>query len=196
MAAYKLILLPSDPLHPPLDRQQLAAELQAIKLIRNPVELDGEVFYPTGEQFLQQISFLGCSPMIELEPPTDPATLSANSANGKFCHVFLHCSSTLTLRADNQCPPPRCPDCRQPPSNWKAVITAWQQDPAQTEWHCDQCSYNGQLTDLSFRKAAGFGHTFIEIRGIYPSEAVPTDALLTNLQRLSGGPWKTIYIKE
>ena len=55
---------------------------------------------------------------------------------------------------------------------------------------------NGQLTDLSFRKAAGIGHTFIEIRGIYPSEAVPTDALLNRLQRLSGGPWRTIYIRE
>ena len=43
---------------------------------------------------------------------------------------------------------------------------------------------------------AGFGRTFIEIRGIYPSEAVPTDALLDKLQRLADGPWKTIYIKE
>jgi hypothetical protein len=196
VAAYKLILLPTDPLCPPLDCEQLAADLQAIKLIGEPVALDGGVFYPTGEQFLQLISFLGCSPTIELEPPTDPAAKSADSAAGKFCHVFLHCSTALTLRADSQCPPPRCPGCRQPATDWKAALTAWQQNPAQTDWSCDQCGYNGRLTELSFRKAAGFGHTFIEIRGIYPSEAVPTDALLTNLQRLSGGPWKTIYIKE
>lgn len=196
MAAYKLILLPTEPQCPPLDCAQLASELQAMQLIGQPVALDNGVFYPTGEQFLQHISFLGCSPMIELEPPSDPATLPADSAAGKFCHVFLHSSTSLCLRADKQCPAPRCPQCRQPFSGWRTTFSTYQQNPTLTDWNCSGCGFNGQLTDLSFRKAAGIGHTFIEIRGIYPSEAVPTDALLKRLQRLSGGPWRTIYIRE
>ncbi|MDH3970915.1 MAG: hypothetical protein OEU63_01955 [Gammaproteobacteria bacterium] len=196
MAAYKLILLPTEPQCPPLDCARLASELQAIQLIGEPVAVDNGVFYPTGKHFLQHISFLGCSPAIELEPPSDPAGLSADSAAGKFCHVFLHSSTSLCLRADQQCPPPRCPKCRQPCSDWRTTFSRGQQNPARTDWNCSGCGFSGQLTDLCFRKAAGIGHTFIEIRGIYPSEAVPTDALLNRLQRLSGGPWRTIYIRE
>ena len=167
-----------------------------MQLIGEPAALDNGVFYPTGKHFLQHISFLGCSPTIELEPPSDPATLPADSAAGRFCHVFLHSSTSLCLRADKQCPAPRCPQCRQPFSGWRTVFSTYQQNPTLTDWTCSGCGFNGQLTDLSFRKAAGIGHTFIEIRGIYPSEAVPTDALLNRLQRLSGGPWRTIYIRE
>jgi hypothetical protein len=196
VAAYKLILLPTDPLCPPLNCEQLAAELQAIKLIGEPVALGDDMFYPTGEHFLQLISFLGCSPTIELHPPADPVALSADSATGKFCHLFLCCTASLVFRVDSQCSPPCCPGCRQPVTDWKTATAAWQKNLAQADWACKHCGYSGQLTDLSFRKTAGFGHTFIEIRGIYPSEAVPTEALLTALQRLSGGPWKTIYIKE
>ena len=195
MTACKLILLPAEPQCPPLDREQLVSELQAIQMIGEPLALDNGVFYPTGEQFLQQISFLGCSPLIELEPPSDPATLSADSAAGRFCHVFLHCSISLCLHADKQCPAPRCPKCRQPFSDWRDAFSTFQQNPTLADWNCTGCGFSGQLSELSFHKAAGIGHTFIEIRGIYPAEAVPTDALLNRLQRLSGGPWRTIYIR-
>ena len=196
MASCKLILLPTEPQRPPLDCEQLASELQAIQLIGDAVALDNGLFYPTGEQFLQHISFLGCAPMIELEPPTDPTALSVDSAAGKFCHVFLHSSTSLCLRADRQCPAPRCPKCRQPFTDWRTALSNFQQNPALTDWNCTGCGFNGRLTELAFRKGAGIGHTSIEIRGIYPSEAVPTDALLNRLQCLSGGPWRTIYIRE
>ena len=196
MPAYKLILLPADPLCPPVNCEQLAGELQAIGLIGAAVALEGDVFYPTGDNFLQLVSFLGCSPMIELDPPADLTTLASASANGKFCHLFLSCTAALAFRADSQCPPPRCPECRQPLADWQTAIAAWKQHPEQSDWTCAACGFSGRLADLSFRKAAGFGRTFIEIRGIYPSEAVPTDALLALLQRLTNGPWKTIYLRE
>jgi hypothetical protein len=196
VAAYKLILLPADPLCPPLDCEQLAGELQAIGLIGERTALADDVFYPTGDKFLQLVSFLGCSPMIELEPPTDRTTLLTASAAGKFCHLFLNCTEPLVFRADNQCPPPRCPGCRQPAPDWQSAIKTWEEDTAQSDWTCTACNFTGQLTDLQFRKTAGFGRTFIEIMGIYPSEAIPTAALLSTLQRLTDGPWKTIYIKE
>jgi hypothetical protein len=196
VAAYKLILLPADPLCPPVNCEQLAGELQAIGLIGAPVALADDVFYPTGDNFLQLVSFLGCSPTIELDPPADLTTLVSASATGKFCHLFLDCTASLAFRADSQCPPPRCPECRQPVVDWQTAIEAWKQNTARSDWICANCGFTGQLTGLQFRKAAGFGRTFIEIRGIYPSEAVPTEALLGTLQRLTNKPWKTIYIKE
>ena len=196
MPAHKLILLPENPLCPPVDCGQLADVLQSIGLIGEPLELENRRFFPTGDRFLQLISFLGCSPMIELEPPTDRSTLASASADGKFCHLFLDCSKSLVFRTDSQCPPARCPDCRQPVADWRNIIENWKYNPAQADWTCASCDYHGPFTGLNLRKAGGFGRTFIEIRGIYPSEAVPTDTLLASLQRLTDAPWKTIYIKE
>ena len=196
MAAHKLILLPSDPDCPAVSIERLATELQAIGLIGPPRQLHNDSFYPTGEHFLQLITFLGCSPMIELQPPSDPASLASDSASGKFCHVFLGSSETMRFRADPRTPTPRCPACRAPLSDWPSRLQAWQTDPANCDWRCEQCRHTGNITALGFRKSAGFGRSFVEIRGIYPSEAVPGEALLNTLKSITGGDWSTLYIKE
>lgn len=196
MAAHKLILLPADPDCPAVSTDRLATELQAIGLIGPPRLLDNDRFYPTGAHFLQLITFLGCSPMIELEPPSDPVTLASDSAHGKFCHVFLSSSETLRFRADPRTPIPRCPACRAPLTDWQPLLHAWQTHPENSAWQCKQCGHRADITALSFRKSAGFGHSFVEIRGIYPSEAVPGEALLITLKSITGGNWSTLYIKE
>ena len=63
-------------------------------------------------------------------------------------------------------------------------------------WRCTHCGHTGHITGLGFRKSAGFGHSFVEIRGIYPSEAVPGEALLNALKSLTHDDWSTLYIKE
>lgn len=196
MAAHKLILLPADPTCPPVGIERLAGELQAIGLIGLPAKVDNDTFYPTGEHFLQLVSFLGCSPQIELQPPSDPVALAADSAAGKFCHVFLSSTDTLRFRSDPRTPAPRCPACRTPVADWQPRIQAWQTHPANSDWHCMQCGYTGEITGLGFRKSAGFGRSFVEIRGIFPSEAVPSEALLNTLKSITGGDWSTLYIRE
>ncbi len=196
MAAHKLILLPSDPDCAVVRADRLATELQAIGLIGPPRKLHNDIYFPVGEHFLQLIIFLGCSPMIELQPPSDPVTLAADSANGKFCHVFLSSSETLRFRSDPHTPVPRCPACRTPQADWQSRLQAWRDDPVHSDWHCRQCGATGDITGLSFRKTAGFGRSFVEIRGIYPSEAVPAETLLNTLKSLTHGDWSTLYIKE
>jgi hypothetical protein len=196
VTAHKLILLPTDPTCPPVSSGQLTGKLQAIGLIGAAREVNNDTFYPTGEHFLQLVTFLGCSPMIELEPPSDPERLAADSARGKFCHVFLSCSETLRFRADPRIPAPRCPTCRTAMTDWRTLLQAWQNNPANGNWRCTHCGHTGHITGLGFRKSAGFGHSFVEIRGIYPSEAVPGEALLNALKSLTHGDWSTLYIKE
>lgn len=196
MAAHKLILLPADPGCAPVASTALAGALQSIGLIGAARDVDGATFYPTGERFLQLLTFLGCSPMIELEPPVDPETLAADSRDGRFCHVFLESGDVLRFRMDARTPTPRCPQCHTPLANWPVTLQAWRDDPVNDHWHCPRCSASGNITGLGFRKTAGFGRSFVEIRGIYPSEAVPGDPLLKTLDTLSGCPWSTIYIKE
>jgi hypothetical protein len=196
VAAHKLILLPSDPTCPAVSTELLAEKLRAIGLIGPPARVNNETFYPTGEKFLQLISFLGCSPAIELEPPADPLLLAADSAAGKFCHVFLSSTDTLRFRSDPRTPAPRCPLCHTPLADWPSRLHAWQTDPENSDWHCTQCGYTGKITGLGFRKSAGFGRSFVEIRGIYPSEAVPGETLLNTLKSLTRGSWSTLYIRE
>lgn len=196
MSAYKLILLPADPHCPAVSTDRLAMELQAIGLIDRPHPLNGDRFYPAGENFLQLVSFLGCSPRIELEPPSDPETLAADSASGKFCHVFLDSSEILRFRSDPCAPVARCPTCRSPLANWQSRLQPWQDNRADSNWHCAQCGSSGDISALNLGKTAGFGHSFVEIRGIFPSEAVPSETLLNTLKSLTHEVWSTLYIKE
>jgi hypothetical protein len=196
MAAHKLLLLPANPSAKAVGLDVLAGHLQANGLIGAPVELQDGHFYPTGDRFLQLITFLGCSPLIELEPPANPAELESASAAGRFCHVYLRETSAIQFRADAATPHPRCRQCRAPQPEWRTWLQAWRADPVQDSWSCEACGFAGHLTDLVFRKTAGFGKTWVEIRGIHPSEAVPGEALLSTLRSLTHCNWNTLYIKE
>jgi len=197
MAAHKLLLHPADPQCPAIPTDVLVERLQSIGLIGEPVRLTAETIYPVGGHFLQLITFLGCSPMIELELPADAGSLEAGSKDGRFCHAAIADSGgNLQFRADEHKTEPRCPQCRKPDPHWREWLHAWEEDPQRLHWSCTSCGYTGELTDLNFRKSAGFGRNFIEIRGIYPSEAIPGEALLASLQTLTGCTWNTLYIKE
>ena len=196
LPAYKLILLPTDPDTGIDNCEQLVHPLQAIGFIGEPLSCREGVFYPVGEHFLQLVSFLGCSPMVELEPPVRNAELDAAVADGRFCHVMLTCKSTLQFRADPQTRPPRCPECGQAVSDWARHLQDWRDNPAETGWTCTACKQTAPLTRWVFRRTAGFGKVFVEIRGIHPSEAVPVESLLQTLRTVTGNPWHYMYIKE
>jgi hypothetical protein len=196
MSAPKLLMHPANPATAAVPEHRLAQELQAIGLIGEPISLETTVLYPVGEQFLQLVTFLGCSPAIELDPPRDRQELEAASVAGRFCHVFITSGEQLQFRGDSQTRTPRCPRCRTPEPNWTARLRAWQEKKHESDWSCQTCGYSGRLSDLVFRKTAGFGRTFLEIRGIYPSEAVPGQTLLDTLAAQSGEQWTTIYLRE
>jgi hypothetical protein len=196
VTAYKLLLHPDDPDRTPPGAETLAAGLQELGFIGAPVALAHGVFYPTGENFLQLLTFLGCSPAIELDPPADPAALEAARRRGSFVHVYVESGPQLRLRADPRTPPPRCPACRQPDADWSDAVDAWREDPAALAWTCPHCGYTGRLTDLRFRRTAAFARAWIEVRGIHPSEAVPNNALIARLRALAGCDWRYLYLQE
>ena len=108
MPAYKMLLHPAEPAWT-TEPGILASSLQALGLLSPPRPLGEDVYYPTGDQFLQLVTFLGCSPSIELDPPADQADLAAASASGQFCHAFITRSRQPRLRADARTTPvPRC----------------------------------------------------------------------------------------
>jgi hypothetical protein len=91
---------------------------------------------------------------------------------------------------------PRCPHCRKAENHWPSLIEQWRAVPGETGWECRACGHHGRLFDLNFRQRAAFGHSFIDIWGIHPAEAVPGEPLLDALVELSGCRWKYMYLQD
>ena len=197
MPAHKLLLYPDSPDFRPAEPAALPARLQDIGLAGDGFSVQGKTRYLAGEHFLQLITFLGCSPAIEFEPPAEPDMREAAAEQGSFCHISLSLPETRpAFRGGGTVPPPRCPACRKPVSGWQQALDDWRQAPESDAWVCGRCGHAGRIQDLDFRRHGGFARTFIEIWGIHPSEAVPVDALLTSLAGCSGTGWRYMYVND
>lgn len=184
MTAPKLVLHPAAATTE-LPPDVLAATLRELGLIGAAFPLDGRTHYRTGPGFLDHISFLGCAPAIELEPPAAEADAAARA--GQFCHVQLPDAGTpprLRLRPDLR---PRCRTCRCDID--PALIAI----PAAA---CPGCGTGIDPDRLNWRQAGGYAAQFLDIWGIHTAEAVPGDRLLDRLGGLSGCAWGFFYIED
>jgi len=136
--------------------------------------------YLIGSGFLQLVTFMGCSPYIELEPPAD---------GGKnFCHVQFHRTESPYLMFGANTRPPRCPACR------KALAVSPESLANREHVPCPHCGEVSDIRSLGWRRDAGFADVFIEVHSVFPGEAVPTEGLLNRLKTLGGGDWKYFYL--
>jgi hypothetical protein len=197
MTAHKLLLHPASPGYVPDEPAALLVHLQAIGLAGAHFQAGDESGYLAGEHFLQLITFLGCSPAIEFEPPDHPAERESAAARGAFCHLrAVFPGPDPVFRGSGEGRPPRCPACRRPARDWPQAVAAWRRSPGNNAWRCEHCGHAGRIHDLDFRHQGGFARTFIELWGIHPSEAVPVDALLSALATFSGCNWRYLYVND
>lgn len=138
--------------------------------------------YLIGSGFLQLVTFMGCSPHIELEPPPDGGT--------DFCHVQFHLTRSPQLQFGANTRPPRCPVCRKTLDISPASLAT---APGA---HCPHCGSESAIQSLGWRRDAGFADFFIEIHSVFPGEAVPTEGLLNRLKTLGGGDWRYFYLTQ
>ena len=144
--------------------------------------------YLVGPRFLQLITFLGCSPYLQLEPPAD--------GSDDFCYVVIRGPyQAPRLFAAGNTRPPRCPTCGKGLTEWRRLEPFWVTGGSVKKIDCLSCGHSASPAELDWRRKAGFGHYFIEIRGVFPEEAVPLPALLDFL-RGDGAPWRYFYLQE
>jgi len=148
-------------------------------------QLQDDDSYLCGDNFTQLITFMGCSPYLVFEPPAD--------GTDKYCHIKIHHYPSIRLLTGQQTAPPRCPACRQRIADWKKRIQEWTATPT-SNWHCPTCEKTSHAHQLDWRQSGGAGQLFIEIKNIFPGEAVPVDSLLKDLQDLSGLKWRYFYL--
>lgn len=160
-------------------------DLTALSACLNDIGLTGEKisdFFLCGSQFAQLITFMGCSPHLVMTPPDD--------GSENFCHIRLLQFDQPKLLTGQQTAPPRCPACRFRISDWENTL----KPDDVNDWDCPKCRQQTPVAHLDWRQSAGAGKILIEIKNIFPGEAVPVDKLLAALKNLSGNNWKYFYI--
>lgn len=195
MSVHKLLLVPADR-SILLDQSTLTDTLTTIGLIGNKLSIDKPPAYQAGEKFLQLITFLGCSPSIQIDPPANMNELAQACQTGKLCHVRLVCNSKSLRYRCNTGVIPRCPHCRAIDNRWHDYLNRWSSNPEIIEWQCAECMGESTIHTLNFRKQAAFIRDCIEIRGIYPSEAIPGEILMDTLRNMTDCGWQVFYIKD
>lgn len=135
--------------------------------------------FSPGSQFLSLVTFLGCSPRAVLDP--------GQAGDGQpACFVRLHYYPEVRFLADTRSMRVRCPQCRTP-------LTAIDTNAHDALFTCADCAGTVPVSQLDWRQSAGFSRCFIEIGGIHPHEAVPSDRLLSRLREYSGTGWRYFY---
>ncbi len=189
MSANLLILHPKDPDANPTDSTSLIAMLQSLAFIDDSFEFEGKLHYRPGEDFLQLMTFLGCSPVVALGEP--------GLTGEDFCHVAFEGPEAETrFVGGRNVKPPRCPACGHRFQQWQDLVDAWEDDREGYRLTCPECGSEQTVTALKWRQCAGFGRFFIKVWGIFEGEAVPSDRLLDALREHSGTAWSYFYYCE
>lgn len=171
----------------PVNQQALVTHLAGFGLIGSSYgETPG--VYLVGPKFLQLITFLGCSPHLQLEP--------RHESNEEFSHIrLLGPFEKPRLLCAGNTRPPRCPGCGKGLTQWRELAAAWMEGMYDLEITCRDCGQRSSPLLLNWRRKAGFGRYFIEIFGIFPEEALPLPELMECLRR-DGPEWSYFYLND
>jgi hypothetical protein len=176
-----LLLHPADAAWYPDCIDGLHSQLHSIGFIGKVLPENFDQGFLIGDKFLTLVTFMGCAPTINLQP-------DINNPDHEFCAVRLRLEAEAPhlLVAVNYSEP-RCPYCRS------VIKVELENTLAENQMICEQCGESTQLHALNWRRTAGYARCFIEIAGVYPQEALPTEALLNALQKYSGCEWRYFY---
>ncbi|MAT65970.1 MAG: hypothetical protein CMN57_10035 [Gammaproteobacteria bacterium] len=187
LSAYQLILFPQRDDVSEAQRTALLSHLLGCGFLGQAFELDGREHFTTGARFLDQLVFLGCSPHIETEPPADPEARDRAARQGRFCHLHL---TRLLPRARFRANPRarvRCPACR------KSVAATELLTGSGTDRTCAHCGHEAAITDWNWQGHAGYANLFLEVWGIHPGEAAPTEGFIQTIEKITDSPWSSFY---
>ena len=150
-----------------LNPNKLFSLLKALELIEKKLS---PTRYSTGNNFVSLLTFMGCSPNIELEPQDDKP----------FCYIEIESTQKVQFISGKNTKFPPCPHCKKPLKDTSCA-------------HCDK---QIDLAKLNWRKSAFVASSWITIGNIYELEAVPNDQLLDTLKNETGVNWKPAYIRQ
>jgi hypothetical protein len=191
--ANKLVLYPTQPQAVPDGRGTISALLRGLGLTGPAFEVEKGTRYLAGERFLDHITFLGCSPTIQVAPPAGRDLADAARA-GAFCHVSISpISDRPRLRPARHRGAPLCPRCRQPAPDCVVPLRQSAATMVDCAWRCGLCGHRCMLHELDWRRSAVFSRLTVNVWGVYPAEAVPGGELLQALGQTTRCEWRYQY---
>ena len=170
---FKLYLYP-DNSDNHIDEKKIASLLEKKQLIGNTI---AKGRYAAGNEFLSLLTFMGCSPDIEIEPQHDKP----------FCYIEISNTKITHFIAGKNTKAAPCPECK---ARIKTIP-----NPEDETLNCPACNATIETTKLNWRKSAFLAKNWIAIGNIYELEAIPSDELLTALETETGANWKAAYIR-
>ena len=174
-----LLLHPDEPDWIPEDRVEFVNLLGELGLIDPATDAGETSDFSLGHRFSALVMFLGCSPNILIRPQDAG---DGQPVSRLRCHLY----PDQRFLSASKAPSVRCPYCRAPANGVAPSVP-------DRSYSCPQCGSVSPVCALDWRQSAGFGRCFLEITGIYPHEAVPSDRLLETLRDYSGGVWRYFY---
>jgi len=176
----RLILHPRDYEYIPDNRVAILQQLETVNFINQSIINSG--LHLAGDDFSNLLTFLGCSPEINLSPEDGDNFCSIAVSEVHENSILLGYTSTSV---------PRCPECNHKIRDWKQHFHHWKK--GEYIYTCSECQANTSVTKLKWRQEGGYGRFCIAINHIHPHEAVPAEKLLNALQQVSHTEWTYFY---
>lgn len=171
-----LVLYPSNPRWAPESLDAIAQALLSTGLVG---EKRDDFLFSAGPNYLNLVTYLGCSPQI---------ALGENEAATTICLSGI--LDSPEFQAGTNLKSPRCPQCR------KTVQAPETVGPGEQTLSCNHCGYSGRAYQYDWRRTAAYGRVFIEISNVFESEAVPGEELTDCLLKATGEVWDYSYIRR
>ncbi len=172
---HSLYLVPAESTAAPAPAR-VVETLRRLEVIGAPL---GQGIFSAGPGFARHVVFAGCSPHLIMTAPAD--------GSQAFCHVAIHGPfEHRQLVTGTQAVRPRCPHCRQRLTDWQQQIDRGIPDkPMQ----CSSCYREFHPCEADWRQHAVCGRLLIELRNVFPGEAVPSDTLMRELTGATQSDW-------
>ena len=176
MLPHSLYLAPANVAAVPAP-EKIQAILERLEVIGPAL---GKDIFEAGGGFARHVVFAGCSPYLVMTPPEDGSLA--------FCHVAVHGPFDLPhLVTGLQAPRPRCPHCRHRFTDWRDLLGA---EREMRSLRCPSCHRGVTSCELDWRQHAVCGRVLIELRNVFPGEAVPSDQLMQALCAETAMEWQ------
>ena len=189
MSRKSLNLFPADPhvaLPPP---ESLVPQFRAAGLIGEVSPDAFAVRYVAGPRFQELIAFRRSHRVIEILPgAAGGMTFAPPRDSREFCLTELHYAADRRPNVIVSCITERatCP-CGHAPPEPLEVIGVWWDAGRAGRWACPACGRNLLPWELDWHHGAGFATDYVEIVGINPGEAAPSEAFAAELCDVFGG---------
>ena len=160
-----------------IQHEQMLDICQRLALCGDAIDSQQHQYF-VGDRFLELVSFMGCSPQVQLD----------DEGNKDFTRIVLHVQPRAALFHGEYTRPPQCPACNKPVGDWREQ--PWRESG---RIECSNCGKTSSIANCNWRRGACVATSVIEITDIYPREVLPQPALLAKLGDLTGCEWQHFY---